>query len=194
MPTYKEVNPSIYSCATFPFLFGIMFGDMGHGGFLFLFASFLVLAEPWLKKTALKPALELRYILILMGFFAFYCGFMYNDFVCLPINFWESCYDYETGLKKITNVHCVYPAGIDPIWYLSKQEITFTNSLKMKIAVIFGVCHMTLAIFQKGFNSIYHKRWLDFFFEFIPQIVLLLALFGWMDTIIIKKWVTDYAG
>jgi hypothetical protein len=29
---------------------------------------------------------------------------------------------------------------------------------------------------------------LDFFFEFIPQIVLLLALFGWMDTLIIGKW------
>lgn len=64
----------------------------------------------------------------------------------------------------------------------------------MKIAVIFGVCHMSLAIFQKAANSIYHKRWLDFFFEFIPQIILLLALFGWMDTIIIKKWLTDYDG
>jgi V-type H+-transporting ATPase subunit a len=146
VPHYKEVNPSIYACATFPFLFGIMFGDVGHGGLLFIFASFLVLAEPWLKNTALKPALEMRYILLMMGFFALYCGFLYNDVVSIPLNIWDSCYDFKTGQKIKTKPHCVYPAGIDPVWYVSKQEITFSNSLKMKLAVIFGVCHMTLAI------------------------------------------------
>ena len=194
VPTYKEVNPSIYACATFPFLFGIMFGDIGHGALVFIIASFLVLGEPWLKKTSMKPILEMRYILLLMGFFSFYCGFMYNDFVSFPLNIWESCYDYKTGEKIKSKPHCIYPAGIDPVWYISKQEITFTNSLKMKLAVIFGVCHMCLGIIQKAANSVYHKRWLDFCFEFIPQIVLLLALFGYMDTIIIKKWVTDYSG
>ena len=113
---------------------------------LFVFASFLVLAEPWLKNTTLKPALELRYILLMMGFFATYCGFMYNDFVSIPLNIWDSCYDYKTGEKFKSNPHCVYPAGIDPVWFVAKQEITFSNSMKMKLAVIFGVCHMTLAI------------------------------------------------
>ena len=45
-----------------------------------------------------------------------------------------------------------------------------------------------MGILMKGFNAIYFKRIVDFFFEFIPQIVFLLALFGWMDILIIAKW------
>ena len=194
VPSYKEINPAIYACVTFPFLFGMMFGDMGHGGTLFLFSAFLVMFEPKLRGGALNDFLYLRYILLLMGFFAFYCGFMYNDFVSIPIHFFESCYNIKTGNKLPGNKYCVYPAGIDTIWAISNQEITFSNSLKMKMAVIFGVAHMSLGIFQKGFNALHHRNFVDFFNEFIPQIVLLLALFGYMDVIIIKKWLTDYSG
>lgn len=41
---------------------------------------------------------------------------------------------------------------------------------------------------MKGFNAVHFKRPLDFIFEFIPQIILILALFGWMDILIIAKW------
>eukprot|EP00350_Pseudokeronopsis_sp_OXSARD2_P000693 CAMPEP_0170541722 /NCGR_PEP_ID=MMETSP0211-20121228/1378_1 /TAXON_ID=311385 /ORGANISM="Pseudokeronopsis sp., Strain OXSARD2" /LENGTH=70 /DNA_ID=CAMNT_0010844559 /DNA_START=1708 /DNA_END=1920 /DNA_ORIENTATION=+ len=33
---------------------------------------------------------------------------------------------------------------------------------------------------------------MDFILEFIPQIVMLLALFGFMDTLIIVKWLTNF--
>lgn len=60
--------------------------------------------------------------------------------------------------------------------------------MKMKTSVIFGVTQMSLGIFMKAFNSVYFRRWLDFFFEFIPQIILLTSLFGFMDFLIINKW------
>ena len=41
---------------------------------------------------------------------------------------------------------------------------------------------------MKGLNSLHFRQPLDFIFEFIPQILLLLALFGWMDALIIGKW------
>ena len=47
---------------------------------------------------------------------------------------------------------------------------------------------MSLGIFMKGFNAAYFRKPLDFIFEFIPQIILILALFGWMDILIIAKW------
>jgi len=72
----------------------MMFGDMGHGGLLFFFSLFLVLLEPKLRGGYMNDFLFLRYILLLMGFFSFYCGFIYDDFISLPINFFESCYDY----------------------------------------------------------------------------------------------------
>ena len=66
--------------------------------------------------------------------------------------------------------------------------------MKMKIAVILGVVHMTLGIVLKGCNLVYFSRKIDFFFEFIPQLVILLALFGYMDFLIIVKWLTDFTG
>lgn len=47
---------------------------------------------------------------------------------------------------------------------------------------------MSLGIVLKGCNSLYFKKNLDFFFEVIPQMILLLVLFGWMDALIIGKW------
>lgn len=72
VPTYKEVNPSYFGIVTFPFLFGVMFGDICHGTLLFLLASFLCLQPKTVSKTALKPFLPYRYLLLLMGIFAMF--------------------------------------------------------------------------------------------------------------------------
>lgn len=66
--------------------------------------------------------------------------------------------------------------------------LTYTNNFKMKLAVIIGIIQMSIGIIMKGLNSIHFRNKLDFFFEFVPQIILLLALFGWMDVLIIAKW------
>lgn len=76
----------------------------------------------------------------------------------------------------------------------TKVDIAFFNSFKMKTSVIYGVAQMTLGIIVKGLNSKYFGRELDFYHEFIPQIMLLLALFGFMDFLIIEKWLTDWSG
>ena len=64
----------------------------------------------------------------------------------------------------------------------------------MKMSVIFGVTQMTLGIFMKSFNAIYFGRLVDLFFEFLPQLFLLMCLFGFMDLLIIVKWLTDWSG
>jgi V-type H+-transporting ATPase subunit a len=60
----------------------------------------------------------------------------------------------------------------------------------MKIAVILGVMQMALGICMKAFNNIHFGKTIDFLFEFLPQIILLMVLFGWMDFLIIVKWLT----
>ena len=84
--------------------------------------------------------------------------------------------------------------GIDPRWYRSPYAITFVNSMKMKLSVIAAVAQMSLGVFMKALNAIHFKSKLDFFFEFIPQIILLVGLFGYMDLLIIMKWLTNYEG
>lgn len=63
---------------------------------------------------------------------------------------------------------CVHTLGLDPAWYLSSNEITFMNSVKMKMAVIFGVAHMAMGVCMKGLNAIYNRNKIDFVFEFVP--------------------------
>jgi V-type H+-transporting ATPase subunit a len=31
VPRYREINPAVFTVASFPILFGVMFGDVGHG-------------------------------------------------------------------------------------------------------------------------------------------------------------------
>ena len=52
---------------------------------------------------------------------------------------------------------------------------------------------MSLGIVLKGCNEAYRSNWIEFFFEFIPQIVLFMCLFGFMDLMVILKWTTDYS-
>ncbi|CAN0493751.1 unnamed protein product, partial [Hapterophycus canaliculatus] len=42
VPRYKEANPALFTAASFPFLYGIMFGDIGHGTAIFLLGLFLI--------------------------------------------------------------------------------------------------------------------------------------------------------
>ena len=45
VPSYKEINPAIYTIISFPFLFGVMYGDIGHGMFLFVSGLILLYKE-----------------------------------------------------------------------------------------------------------------------------------------------------
>ena len=45
IPRYREANPALFTAATFPFLFGVMYGDIGHGGCLFFAGLFLIFTE-----------------------------------------------------------------------------------------------------------------------------------------------------
>ena len=125
----------------------------------------ILFKERFSKIEDMKPVVELRYFLFMMGFFAVFCGLLYNDFMSLPLYLWKSCYQDGNGVRE---PDCVYPVGIDPAWYGSSKEINYINSLKMKISVILGVAHMTLGICNKGLNARFFKNDLDFYHEFIP--------------------------
>ena len=231
VPTYKEANPNPIQIITFPFQFGMMFGDMGHGSVILLFGLFLTLGEPWLKngKGFLKSMVPMRYLLLFMGMSATFCGFCYNEFFSLPLNLFDSCYKSDnsgvvgTGKMQYMFVNntkleypapgtgsyylpettptgtgkwyfpredagCTYPIGIDPVWGLTENRLTFVNNIKMKLAVIIGVLHMTMGVIIKGTNDVYFKRWPGFIFDVCAGIIILEGLFGWMDLLIFAKW------
>ena len=62
----------------------------------------------------------------------------------------------------------------------------------MKIAVIIAIVHMTVGVIIKYFNARFFKRNLEVVFEFIPQILFLVLLFGYMDFLVVYKWLTNW--
>jgi V-type H+-transporting ATPase subunit a len=55
--TYQETNPGLFAVVTFPFLFAVMFGDIGHGFIITAAALYMILRE---KKLAQSDLGEVR--------------------------------------------------------------------------------------------------------------------------------------
>ena len=212
IPMHKEINPAVFAIVTFPFLFGVMFGDVGHGLLLMIGGIILCLLSDKLRQNpAMEAFLSMRYIILMMGFFATFNGLVYNEFFAIPMHIWgESCYTEDVMVLSVIQntttkisddiskfgynkpvLGCVYPFGMDPRWYQSDQLLSYTNNFKMKLAVIFAIIQMCMGILMKGLNAIHFRNKLDFFLEFVPQMLLMLALFGWMDILIIAKWLEE---
>lgn len=81
---------------------------------------------------------------------------------------------------------------MDPKWYVAHNQLVFMNSLKMKLAIVFGVTHMLLGIFLKSLNAIHNNEFLEYLFEFWPQMIMMSCWFGYMSILIVAKWLTYY--
>ena len=92
----------------------------------------------------------------------------------------------------ILKSECVYSFGFDYKWFEASNSLTFINSFKMKFAVIAGVVQMSIGICMKAANSLYYHKTIEFMFEFLPQLVMMMALFGYMSFLIIVKWLTQW--
>jgi V-type H+-transporting ATPase subunit a len=92
---FQEINPAIFAIVTFPFLFGVMFGDIGHGLLLLVAGIILCLISDKLKNTSVEAFATIRYLILLMGLFAFYNGWIYNEFFAIPTDIFGSCYGSE---------------------------------------------------------------------------------------------------
>ncbi|XP_071780815.1 V-type proton ATPase 116 kDa subunit a isoform X15 [Centroberyx gerrardi] len=127
---YREINPAPYTIITFPFLFAVMFGDMGHGALMTAAALYLVIRESRLLS------------------------------------------------QKSDN----------EIWNIATNKLTFLNSFKMKMSVILGVIHMLFGVSLSLFNHLYFKKPLNIFLGFIPEIVFMASLFGYLILLVLYKW------
>nr|XP_030129612.1 V-type proton ATPase 116 kDa subunit a3 isoform X2 [Taeniopygia guttata] len=129
--SYQEVNPAPYAIITFPFIFAIMFGDVGHGLLMFLFALWMVLYED-------SPRLR---------------------------------------------------QGTNEIWSLATNHLNFLNSFKMKMSVVLGIVHMGFGVMLGVFNHVHFQQRHRLVLEFLPEMIFLLALFGYLVFLIFYKWI-----
>ncbi|MBN3318474.1 VPP1 ATPase, partial [Atractosteus spatula] len=211
---YQEMNPAPYTIITFPFLFAVMFGDCGHGLIMTLFATWMVTQEEQFKKFKNEISDILfngRYIILLMGILSIYTGFIYNDCFSKAFNIFGSSWRVKpirihvfffssnqtlhgSGILQLDPATpgvfsgSPYPFGIDPIWNIASNKLTFLNSYKMKMSVILGVIHMLFGVSLSLMNYTYFKNTRNIFLQFIPEVVFMLSLFGYLIFLIIFKW------
>ena len=87
-----------------------------------------------------------------------------------------------------------YPFGIDPVWQVATNKIVFLNSFKMKIAIILGVIHMLFGIILSLWNHKYFNNKTNILCEFVPQIIFMSCMFGYMCLLMFHKWTSFVAG
>ncbi|KAF8061695.1 V-type ATPase, V0 complex, 116kDa subunit family [Lyophyllum atratum] len=196
---YQEVNPGLFAITTFPFLFAVMFGDIGHGFLIFCAALYMILRERRLAKQDLGEIMGQfffgRYIILLMGLFSMYTGLIYNDLFSKSLHLWHSGWrfpdDNATIIVAEPTGH-VYPFGLDPAWHEADNGLVFTNSYKMKMSIVLGVIHMTFALCLQIPNHLRFKRPVDIYANFIPQMLFLQSIFGYLTVCILYKWSVDW--
>ncbi|XP_043860702.1 V-type proton ATPase 116 kDa subunit a1 isoform X7 [Dromiciops gliroides] len=210
--TYREINPAPYTIITFPFLFAVMFGDFGHGILMTLFAVWMVMRESRIlsqknENEMFSTVFNGRYIILLMGVFSIYTGLIYNDCFSKALNIFGSSWSVrpmfmsnwtedtllgnpvlqlDPAIKGV--FEGPYPFGIDPIWNIATNKLTFLNSFKMKMSVILGIIHMTFGVTLSLLNHTYFKKPLNIYLEFIPEIIFMTSLFGYLVILIFYKW------
>jgi V-type H+-transporting ATPase subunit a len=189
----------VFTIITFPFLFAVMFGDVGHAILMLLFAWWLVHNEVLLagKKLSenVRTAFDGRYMLLLMGAFSLYTGLLYNECFSIPMNLFGSNWRYTPGSATPQRISTsgTYIFGVDPAWCGASNELSFYNSLKMKLAIVLGVAQMLLGILLSAYNARFFRKPYDFWFEFVPRMVFMTSLFGYLVLLIFLKWGMDFS-
>ncbi|XP_004844020.1 V-type proton ATPase 116 kDa subunit a isoform X1 [Heterocephalus glaber] len=159
-----------------------------------------------------------RYILLLMGLFSVYTGLIYNDCFSKSVNLFGSGWNVsamyrashaaeERGKMALWNDSIVrhsrvlqldpsvpgvfrgpYPFGIDPIWNLATNRLTFLNSFKMKMSVILGIIHMTFGVILGIFNHLHFRKKFNIYLVSVPELLFMLCIFGYLIFMIVYKW------
>jgi len=138
VPSYSEIDPTPFLFFTFPLLFGLMFGDIGHGLCLVIAG---LLGAIIFKKRKGNTFHDLCWIIFWCGWGAVLFGFLYGEFF---------------GMQEIA----ILGIQLNPI---KIGNFTLHNPLGNVVtilifAILIGVIHICLGWFLQFLNYCKHKQ------------------------------------
>ncbi len=148
VPAYSEIDPTPFLAITFPLLFGLMFGDIGHG--IILIISGLIGAIVYRNKKS-RDFLNFCWIILYCGIGSILAGVLYGEFF---------------GMHNIELFGTVF-LHLEPVT-IPYLNITLYNPLDnimvvFKFAVLIGVIHINLGWFIQFMNYWkQHRKFLGF--------------------------------
>uniref|UniRef100_A0A1I8IUC7 V-type proton ATPase subunit a n=1 Tax=Macrostomum lignano TaxID=282301 RepID=A0A1I8IUC7_9PLAT len=119
-----------------------------------------------LPRRSGPPSSTARYIILLMGLFSVYTGLIYNDVFSHSVN--------------------IFGSG----WSVKGQ---FSNMSIDQASVVLGVIHMVFGVCVGLTNHLYRRDFLSVIGEFVPQLLFMMAMFGYLVILIVYKWIA-YSG
>ncbi|KAL0941230.1 vacuolar ATP synthase 98 kda subunit [Colletotrichum truncatum] len=203
-PTYQEVNPALPVIVTFPFLFAVMFGDLGHAIIMTLAAVAMIYWEKPLKKVTFELFAMMfygRYIALVMGLFSIFTGLIYNDIFSKSMTLFDSAWEWDVGndykdartlVGKLNDKGYRYPFGLDWRWHGTDNDLLFSNSYKMKMSIVLGWAHMTYSLIFSYVNAKHFKKRVDIWGNFVPGMIFFQSIFGYLVLCIIYKWSVNW--
>lgn len=142
LPNYYEIDPTIFFLVSFPIIFGMMYGDIGHG--LLLLAAALVLFR-LSQRVKTRPGSIPNYalagapLLILCSISSIFFGFLYGEVFGS-----EQWFTILTGLTK-------------PPWFSPVRNPTTL----LRYSIYVGIAQISLGLFLDLLNKILARKYRD---------------------------------
>ena len=179
-PTYSEIDPTPFIAITFPILFGLMFGDIGHG--MVLIISGLIGAIKFRKRGG--DLVNFCWIIFYSGWASFFVGFLYGEFLG----------HHEIEIFGYVLLH-LEPIVI-PLLNFSLFSPLDNIMPVFKFMVLIGVFHLNLGWFIQFLNYWKQKRRYLGLSDSLIKILLLtggvILIFGYGFDIMGKWMVPPY--
>ncbi|UDD63804.1 hypothetical protein AFCA_011060 [Aspergillus flavus] len=187
IPKYEESNPGLYTAVTFPFMFAVMFGDVGHGALITIAATAMICWEGTLKKSQLDELVQMafygRYTLPMMGLFSIYTGLLYNEVFSKSFTFFPSQWKWPDNIRPSETIEASlrdgyrFPFGVDWNWHDAENYLLLLT--------------MTYALCLQYVNAHHFRQKVDIIGNFIPEMIFFQSTFGYLAFTILYKWSVD---
>jgi V/A-type H+-transporting ATPase subunit I len=147
-PRYTEIDPASILFITFPFIYGMILGDIGYA---IILGAMALAIKTFVKSDAVKPLMN---ILIYCQISTLIFGIIYGEFLGFPLASMHGEHGVVQGLLPFWNTVTLFPgiAGESFTFPVHRSHMVMTM---IGVSIFVGLLHLNLG-FILGFINLSH--------------------------------------